>query len=448
MLAWAAAVASFHAIRIPSSSWQRAAVPRCCTGAGEDDTEVLPQAYFKDMDYTAAGVPWDLYGRPQPPVRAAALEGKFGVAGTTILDCGAGAGDNANWLAARGYNVLGFDLSPSAVATARERAAEEATRDAITAAAGSVDFIEASATDLASSSDVQSRAKEVGGFEVVLDSAMLHCLDDDAQRAYIEGLRDVTRVGGRLYLGCFSDANPDPWSNPRRLSEAHLRAMLSEAAGWRVVTLTEAWYERPRARSASSGGAWTMAWWCVAERCDPPAVAATASRSGTATMRAKGAYFPTPETTPAEVISAQLDALRTGDLGSVYNLLSRARRFSIQETIRRDLRERHPPPERVYDSLKTTLSLDVPGLIGHQTAEIVASLSDPAPPRGRLKKWTFRVRVDEARHYIFVLTQQSAYDGGDPRDYDGFEQCWFVWNIVSDDGGGSPDSESAPAHWI
>ena len=27
----------------------------------------------------------------------------------------------------------------------------------------------------------------------------------------------------------------------------------------------EVWWERPAARSASSGGAWTMAWWCTAE---------------------------------------------------------------------------------------------------------------------------------------------------------------------------------------
>ena len=75
----------------------------------------------------------------------------------------------------------------------------------------------------------------------------------------------VQGTGGKLFVGCFSDANPDPWSNPRRVSEAELRALLSEDRGWRVVELKEAWYERPSERSASAGGAWTMAWWCVAE---------------------------------------------------------------------------------------------------------------------------------------------------------------------------------------
>ena len=70
------------------------------------------------------------------------------------------------------------------------------------------------------------------------------------------------RTGGRLYVGCFSDANPDPWSNPRRLSEAHLRALFAGPA-WRVEAVEPAWYERPRAMNEGHrSGAWTMAWWC------------------------------------------------------------------------------------------------------------------------------------------------------------------------------------------
>ena len=70
------------------------------------------------------------------------------------------------------------------------------------------------------------------------------------------------RTGGRLYVGCFSDANPDPWSNPRRLSEAHLRALFAGPA-WRVESIEPAWYERPRAMNEGHrSGAWTMALWC------------------------------------------------------------------------------------------------------------------------------------------------------------------------------------------
>ena len=156
--------------------------------------EVLPQTYFEELQYgDGQNVPWDLLGRPQPPVRNAAREGAFGAAGTAILDCGSGAGDNANWLAARGYDVLGFDLSPSAVATARERAAAADAAADIAAAGGATEFVEASATALGEAARVQARARELGGFAVALDAAMLHCLDDDAQIAYVDGLRPLLR---------------------------------------------------------------------------------------------------------------------------------------------------------------------------------------------------------------------------------------------------------------
>ena len=38
------------------------------------------------------------------------------------LDLGCGAGQNSNWLAENGWDVLGIDIAPSAIATARETA--------------------------------------------------------------------------------------------------------------------------------------------------------------------------------------------------------------------------------------------------------------------------------------------------------------------------------------
>ena len=231
----------------------------------EAHDETLPEAYFRDIDYASGGVPWDLLGRPQPPVRNAFDEGAFGARGTVILDCGCGAGDNANWLAARGHDVLGFDISESAVQTARARAASADVAKSVTEAGGATEYVMASAIDLAAAERVHARAAAIGGFEVALDSAMLHCLGDDAQAAFVEGVRPLMRPGGKLFVGCFSDANPDPWSNPRRISEAQLRSLLSEERGWRVTSLSSAWYERPSERAASNRGAWSMAWWCVAE---------------------------------------------------------------------------------------------------------------------------------------------------------------------------------------
>ena len=181
---------------------------------------------FATLDYDAEFVPWDI-GEAQPQVRNAARDGAFGSAGTTVLDCGCGAGDNANWLAARGHtmskarpilpasaaqpadrprlaealgnlrhalplkqasrepaqlaeggaslfstcrtmvgghDVLGFDLSPSAVATAREVSGYADVLAAMAEHGGAVEFTQASAVDLGGAERVQARAKELGGF--------------------------------------------------------------------------------------------------------------------------------------------------------------------------------------------------------------------------------------------------------------------------------------------
>ena len=210
-------------------------------------------------------MPWDLRGRAQPPVRAAFERGDFGnkKAGP-VLDCGCGAGDNANWLAARGHDVLGFDFCAAAVAEATARSTA-VFGDAIERGGGTATFVEASCLALEASA-VGAAADEHRGFPVALDSALLHCLDDASQRAYVGELAKVVRVGGRVYVGCFSDANPDPWSNPRRLSEAHLRNLF-QGPNWAVLDVNPCWYERPPRDGASkSGGAFTMAYWCAVER--------------------------------------------------------------------------------------------------------------------------------------------------------------------------------------
>jgi len=49
------------------------------------------------------------------------------------------------------------------------------------------------------------------------------------------------------------------------------------------------------------------------------------------------------------------------------------------------------------------------------------------------------VQVDNSRYFIFTMTRQSPFDGGDPRDNDGYEKCWFVWKIIPEGKGGGDD---------
>ena len=118
------------------------------------------------------------------------------------------------------------------------------------------------------------------------------------------------------------------------MSEAQLRALLSEERGWRLHEIAPVWYQRPEARAATGGGAWTMAWWCRAEACAKGAAAAE--------VPAETSQFPTPDTPPLEVVQRQLEALRAADLGATFRLFSRARRLALEDCARRDVREQRP----------------------------------------------------------------------------------------------------------
>ena len=122
------------------------------------------------------------------------------------------------------------------------------------------------------------------------------------------------------------------------MSEAQLCALLSEERGWRLHEIAPVWYQRPEARAATGGGAWTMAWWCRAEACAKGAAAAE--------VPAETSQFPTPDTPPLEVVQRQLDALRAADLGATFRLFSRARRLALEDCARRDVREQRPTQQR------------------------------------------------------------------------------------------------------
>jgi SAM-dependent methyltransferase len=160
----------------------------------------------------AAPPPWDI-GRPQPAfVRLA----DRGLLSARLLDAGCGTGEHVLLAASHGADATGVDISPQAIAKARDKAA----RRGLTARFEVADAL---------------RLGQLGmTFDVVVDSGVFHIFDDADRERYVASLAAVLQPGGHCYLMCFSDRQPGT-AGPRRVSQDELRAAFSD--GWEVISI-------------------------------------------------------------------------------------------------------------------------------------------------------------------------------------------------------------------
>ncbi|WP_424185417.1 class I SAM-dependent methyltransferase [Actinokineospora sp. G85] len=156
-------------------------------------------------------MPWDI-GGPQPIL--VELEAAGRLTGD-VLDVGAGLGDNAIFIAKRGYRATGVDISATAVEKQRARAAEQGV---------AVTFAVADATRL-DGLDNQ--------FDTVTSSLVFHCFTPARQREYADAIARVLRPGGRLLQWCSRGdaAGPEP------ITERSIRTAFS-GPEWSITELT------------------------------------------------------------------------------------------------------------------------------------------------------------------------------------------------------------------
>jgi cyclopropane fatty-acyl-phospholipid synthase-like methyltransferase len=198
----------------------------------------VDRAAFENL--YAGPAPWDI-GRPQRLFTAVADR-----VVSPVLDAGCGTGEHAVFFAARGHRVVGIDFVEEAIRRARVKAAQRGL---------AVEFLVKDATALA---DWGER------FATAIDSGLFHVFSDDDRQRYVRGLTQVVEPGGRLFLMCFSDAEPGT-EGPRRVSRRELSDAFAD--GWEVESIQPARIEINPAFTEvqfSEGG--PKAWFAVVRR--------------------------------------------------------------------------------------------------------------------------------------------------------------------------------------
>lgn len=154
--------------------------------------------------------PWDIDG-PQKALADVAEK----IRGS-ILDSGCGTGENAIFFASRGNKVTGIDFLAEPIERAKRKAMERGL---------SVSFFVMDALAL---KQLPER------FDSVIDSGLFHVFSDEDRKRYVDGLASILKPGGRIFLLCFSDAEPGT-HGPRRVTKQEIEDTFTR--GWNIESI-------------------------------------------------------------------------------------------------------------------------------------------------------------------------------------------------------------------
>ncbi len=133
-------------------------------------------------------IPWNI---EEPPAVLVDLVARGKVQPCKSLDLGCGTGHYAIYLAGKGFEVTGVDISPTAIGIARDNARKKGAR---------CHFITA---------DVLGDLKELPGtFGFAYDWGLLHHLLPEQRTTYIQNVYGKLKAKGRYLSLCFSEQDP------------------------------------------------------------------------------------------------------------------------------------------------------------------------------------------------------------------------------------------------
>lgn len=144
-------------------------------------------AYRGETEKTGLGSrpPWSL-GEPQPELTALIDAGKFH---GDVLDAGCGEAAVSLYLAERGFNTVGVDLSAAAIALARQQAAERG----LTTASFEV-------------GDISAFSGHDGRFGTIVDSTLFHAMPVALRPGYQQSIVRCAAPGASYFVLVFDSA--------------------------------------------------------------------------------------------------------------------------------------------------------------------------------------------------------------------------------------------------
>lgn len=192
--------------------------------------------------YASGQLPWDT-GYPEPLLVEFVTAG--GVTPAPTLEVGAGTGTNAIWLAQRGFDVLGVDVSPLAV----EQANAKIHGRSLPCRFAALDFLAA--------------ALPGGPFQFVFDRGCFHIFDEPGERQRFAAQVAAALAPGGIWLSLIgsTEGPPREVGPPRRSAR---EVVLAIEPALEIVELRSAAFRED-----------AKAWFCLSRRRTTPAQPST-----------------------------------------------------------------------------------------------------------------------------------------------------------------------------
>ncbi|MBW1712387.1 MAG: class I SAM-dependent methyltransferase [Deltaproteobacteria bacterium] len=191
--------------------------------------------------YRTGNSPWDI-GRPDANLTE--MVEKRPIPSCKALDVGCGTGDNAVWLARRGFTVTGTDFTQIAIQKAQENAAQ---------AGVSCTFLR---------SDFMGQKIPGAPFGFIFDRGCFHMFDSDQERAELAQNVAAHLETGGLWLSILGSAD-DPPRDPGPPQRTARDIVVAAEPYFEILSLKSGHFDSNRSRPP-------RAWVCLMQKRDKP----------------------------------------------------------------------------------------------------------------------------------------------------------------------------------